>query len=58
MLAQTSSSNIQILGFYMIRKGFIIREFLTQRDKGKIGIKITKVIIMNLGIFGENFIIF
>jgi hypothetical protein len=38
--------------------GFILREFLIQRDKDKCELKIIGVIIKNLGIFGENFIIF
>jgi hypothetical protein len=33
-------------------------EFFTQGDKSKMKIKITWVIIMNLEIFYENFIIF
>jgi hypothetical protein len=33
-------------------------EFLMQGGKGKMELKITRVIIMNLGIFGENFMIF
>jgi hypothetical protein len=37
---------------------FILREFLIQREKGKMEIKIIEVIIRNLEIFGENFIIF
>jgi hypothetical protein len=33
-------------------------EFLTQRDKIKMKIKITGMIIMNLEIFDQNFIFF
>jgi hypothetical protein len=37
---------------------FLAKDFLTQGGRGKIGIKITRVISMNLGIFGQNFRIF
>jgi hypothetical protein len=37
---------------------FLAKKFLTQGDKGKNRIKIIGVIILNLGIFGENFMIF
>jgi hypothetical protein len=36
----------------------LAKKFLTQGGREKNGIKITGVIIMNLGIFGENFRIF
>jgi hypothetical protein len=36
----------------------LTKEFLIQRGRGKMELKITRVIIMNLGIFGENFMIF
>jgi hypothetical protein len=37
---------------------FLANEFLMQGGRGKSGIKILEIIIMNLEIFGENFIIF
>jgi hypothetical protein len=36
----------------------LTNKFLIQGGRGKIELKITRVIIMNLGIFGENFMIF
>jgi hypothetical protein len=57
-LAETLSYNRNLRFIQRENRVFLVNEFLMQGDRGKSEIKITGVIIMNLEIFDENFIIF
>jgi hypothetical protein len=57
-LAETLSYNRNLRFIQRGNRVFLVNEFLMQGGRDKSGIKITRLIIMNLEIFCENFIIF